>query len=214
MILRRGCSSPVPQLHRDQPGPIFLEGGHTVGGVDSDPYRRCTFGDEAAIADVPAVGGAIRDITLGHLNGIDAVVYLAALSKDPLGPGSEPHLHDQPSGFDPSSTSRTSPEPSSPSSTPPATRAHDQAFNIGSTTENDQMRQLAEIVAETLPGCRVELAPGASPDTRPRALRSWRLTACPPRHARVNPEPRCRFSLAERTPSRPRHGMRRTEGVT
>jgi hypothetical protein len=28
------------------------------------------------------------------------------------------------------------------------------------------MRQLAEIVSETVPDCRVEFAPGASPDTR------------------------------------------------
>jgi hypothetical protein len=41
------------------------------------------------------------------------------------------------------------------------------------------MRQLAEIVPETVPGCRVELAPGASPDTRPWALSSWRLPTCP-----------------------------------
>jgi nucleoside-diphosphate-sugar epimerase len=43
---------------------------------------------------------------------------------------------------------------------------HDRAFNVGSTDENYQVRDLAAIVAETVPGCRVEFAPEASPDAR------------------------------------------------
>jgi nucleoside-diphosphate-sugar epimerase len=48
----------------------------------------------------------------------------------------------------------------------PREKVHDQAFNIGSMAENYQMRELAAIVGEIVPDCRVELAPGASPDTR------------------------------------------------
>ena len=48
----------------------------------------------------------------------------------------------------------------------PRERVHNQAFNIGATAENYQMRDLAEIVAETVPGARIEFAPGASPDVR------------------------------------------------
>ena len=48
--------------------------------------------------------------------------------------------------------------------TAPRELVHDQVFNIGSTSANYQMRELAEIVAETVPGCRVGFAPGASPD--------------------------------------------------
>ena len=48
----------------------------------------------------------------------------------------------------------------------PRERVHNQAFNIGLTEENYQVRQLAEIVAETVPGSRVEYAPGSSPDGR------------------------------------------------
>lgn len=43
---------------------------------------------------------------------------------------------------------------------------HNQALNVGSTAENYQIRQLAEIVRETVPGSTVELAEGASPDPR------------------------------------------------
>jgi dTDP-D-glucose 4,6-dehydratase len=41
-----------------------------------------------------------------------------------------------------------------------------RAFNVGATAENYQIRDLAAIVAEVVPGCVVELAAGASPDAR------------------------------------------------
>lgn len=43
---------------------------------------------------------------------------------------------------------------------------HNQAFNVGSTAENYQVRELAEIVQDVVPGCRVEFAPTAGPDKR------------------------------------------------
>jgi nucleoside-diphosphate-sugar epimerase len=43
---------------------------------------------------------------------------------------------------------------------------HDQAFNVGTTTENYQIRELAELVREIVPGCRIEYAPDAGPDRR------------------------------------------------
>ncbi len=43
---------------------------------------------------------------------------------------------------------------------------HAQAFNIVPEGENYRIRELAEIVAETLPGCVVTLAPDAAPDAR------------------------------------------------
>ena len=48
----------------------------------------------------------------------------------------------------------------------PEELVHNQAFNIGSTDENHRVRDLAEIVAATVPGCRIEYAPGGSPDLR------------------------------------------------
>ncbi len=43
---------------------------------------------------------------------------------------------------------------------------HDQAFNVGITSENYQIRDFAQIVLETVPKCRIEFAPDAGPDKR------------------------------------------------
>ena len=43
---------------------------------------------------------------------------------------------------------------------------HKQVFNVGSTTENYRISELAVIVAETVPNCLVEFAPGGGPDKR------------------------------------------------
>jgi nucleoside-diphosphate-sugar epimerase len=43
---------------------------------------------------------------------------------------------------------------------------HNETFNVGQTEENYRISELAEIVAETVPDCRVEYAPGGAPDKR------------------------------------------------
>lgn len=43
---------------------------------------------------------------------------------------------------------------------------HNEAFNVGTTTENYQMCEIAEIVKEIVPGCDIDYAPDASPDKR------------------------------------------------
>lgn len=48
----------------------------------------------------------------------------------------------------------------------PRTLVHNEAFNVGSTEENYQIRDLAEIVRQTVPGCHIEYAEGASADKR------------------------------------------------
>jgi nucleoside-diphosphate-sugar epimerase len=48
----------------------------------------------------------------------------------------------------------------------PRELVHNEVFNVGRTEENFQIRDLARIVAETVPGCRVEFAEGAGPDAR------------------------------------------------
>jgi nucleoside-diphosphate-sugar epimerase len=48
----------------------------------------------------------------------------------------------------------------------PVEAVFNEAFNVGQTTHNYQIRDLARIVAEVVPGCEVEFADGAGPDTR------------------------------------------------
>jgi nucleoside-diphosphate-sugar epimerase len=48
----------------------------------------------------------------------------------------------------------------------PREAVHNQTFNVGRNDENFRIRELAEIVAEVVPGCHVEYAPGGGPDLR------------------------------------------------
>jgi nucleoside-diphosphate-sugar epimerase len=48
----------------------------------------------------------------------------------------------------------------------PRELVHGEAFNVGQTTENYRVRAVAELVAEVVPNCRIEYAPGAGPDPR------------------------------------------------
>jgi nucleoside-diphosphate-sugar epimerase len=59
----------------------------------------------------------------------------------------------------------------------PRELVHDEAFNVGRTTENYQVRDLARMVAETVPGSRVTYAPGGGPDPRCYRVSCEKLTA-------------------------------------
>lgn len=48
----------------------------------------------------------------------------------------------------------------------PREKIHNTAYNVGRTSENYRVRDLAMIVKETVPGCEVSFAPGAGPDKR------------------------------------------------
>jgi len=65
----------------------------------------------------------------------------------------------------------------------PIERVHNQAFNVGQTSENFQVREIAEIVAETVPGSRVEYEAGASPDKRSYRVRCDKIKEILPEFA-------------------------------
>ncbi|MCA6097880.1 NAD-dependent epimerase/dehydratase family protein [Bradyrhizobium australafricanum] len=48
----------------------------------------------------------------------------------------------------------------------PEAAVFNEAFNVGQTAHNYQIRDLAKIVADVVPGCQIEFADGAGPDTR------------------------------------------------
>ncbi|WP_340107604.1 NAD(P)-dependent oxidoreductase [Pikeienuella sp. HZG-20] len=69
----------------------------------------------------------------------------------------------------------------------PVDKVWREAFNVGSTTQNYRIRDIARIVSEVVPDCRVEFAPDAGPDTRSYRVDFGKL-------ARVLPEARPRWN--------------------
>lgn len=67
--------------------PMLRAAGHDVIGLDAGYFADCVLGPGAD--DAVGIAGAapvdLRDISIEHLVGFDAIVHLAALSNDPLG---------------------------------------------------------------------------------------------------------------------------------
>ena len=62
--------------------------------LDIDLYSRCTYPCELPIRGVPHLNKDLRDVQLADVQGVDAVLHLAALSNDPLG-ALKPELTEQ-----------------------------------------------------------------------------------------------------------------------
>jgi nucleoside-diphosphate-sugar epimerase len=90
----------------------------------------------------------------------------------------------------------------------PREAVHDQAFNVGRTGENFRIRQVAEMVAEVVPGCDVAFAPGASPDTRNYRVDFTKVETRLPGYA---PRWRLRQGIEELYDAYRRHGLTREE---
>jgi nucleoside-diphosphate-sugar epimerase len=66
--------------------------------------------------------------------------------------------------------------------TAPRALVHNRAYNVGATSENYRIRDLAGLVHGVLPECEVELAEGASPDPRSYRVDFARFEAAFPGH--------------------------------
>jgi nucleoside-diphosphate-sugar epimerase len=81
------CSNVLVTGHHGYIGsaivPMLLAAGNEVVGVDTFLYEGCDLlADRTAVESIRA---DVRDLHESHLDGIDAIVHLAALSNDPLG---------------------------------------------------------------------------------------------------------------------------------
>lgn len=86
----------------------------------------------------------------------------------------------------------------------PRERVHDVAFNVGSTSENYQIRDVARIVEEEIPGSRIVFAEGASPDIRNYRVSCERLAQAFPDFA---PRWTVRDGVRELRDAFERHGL-------
>jgi nucleoside-diphosphate-sugar epimerase len=86
-----------------------------------------------------------------------------------------------------------------------AEKVFNEAFNVGRTEHNYRIREIAEVVAQVVPGCRLEIAPDAGPDTR-----SYRVSF--DKIARVLPEFQPRWDV--RKGAEQLHAAYRAAGLT
>src|SRR5690606_26771725 len=69
-------------------------------------------------------------------------------------------------------------------------KVHGEAFNVGTTAENFRVKDIAQIVVETVPGSQLAFQEGASPDRRNYRVNCDKL-------ARVLPEARPRWTVRQ-----------------
>jgi nucleoside-diphosphate-sugar epimerase len=60
----------------------------------------------------------------------------------------------------------------------PRDAVHNEAFNVGTTTENYQIKEIAEIVQDIVPNCKVDYAPDAGPDRRCYRVNCDKIARC------------------------------------
>ena len=62
---------------------VLADAGHAVAGLDAGYFADCAFGP--APREIPSIQRDVRDVAAEDLDGIEAIVHLAALSNDPMG---------------------------------------------------------------------------------------------------------------------------------
>ena len=86
----------------------------------------------------------------------------------------------------------------------PRERVHNQAFNVGRTSENYRVSEIADIVQELVPGSRIRYAEGAGPDPRSYRVDCSKLETLLPEY---RPQWTVRRGVQELVAAFDRHGM-------
>lgn len=86
----------------------------------------------------------------------------------------------------------------------PRERVHNQAFNVGRTSENYRVSEIADIVQELVPGSRITYAEGAGPDPRSYRVDCSKLETSLPEY---KPQWTVRRGVQELLAAFARHGM-------
>ena len=81
---------------------------------------------------------------------------------------------------------------------------HNEVFNVGRSEENYRIREIAEIVIETVPGSRLEFAPDAGPDKRNYRVNSDKIQRVLPE---FKPQWTARKGAQELYETYQRHGL-------
>ena len=85
---------------------------------------------------------------------------------------------------------------------------HNEAFNVGVTTENYRVREVAEMVRDVVPNCKLEFASGASPDLRNYRVNFSKITEALPAY---QPQWTVRKGVEELYEAYRAHGLTREE---
>src|SRR5690606_39784201 len=86
----------------------------------------------------------------------------------------------------------------------PRELVHNQAFNVGRTSENYRVSEIAEIVRDLVPGSRIRYAEGAGPDPRSYRVDCSKLETLLPEY---KPQWTVRRGVEELVAAFARHGM-------
>jgi hypothetical protein len=90
----------------------------------------------------------------------------------------------------------------------PRELVHNQAFNVGRSSENYQVRDVVAMVAEAIPGTQVRYADGAGPDLRCYQVNCSKLETTIPEY---RPRWTVRAGIEELRDAYMRHGTTRDE---
>jgi nucleoside-diphosphate-sugar epimerase len=86
----------------------------------------------------------------------------------------------------------------------PRELVHNETFNVGKTADNHRVREIAEMVCESIPGSAVKMAPGAEPDKRNYRVNCDKIARCLPA---FRPRWDLRQGIAELHAAYARHGL-------